>query len=208
MARLDEMPHESIVAGFRGIFDFYYWKGVPCVRSWPKPIRKTKLWQATRMNLITANRAWREMPQVDRQAYRFMALYAPLTPRDCFFKTFMVMGATRSLCRFLFIDHLPPYYYIFFEHVQGNPPFLMWNYAPYYGPCMFVTWRWRTVKHGFKRLLRKRFPVFRTREPAQPQVIGNVIVFRVPYNYNRLFFCLTDPTLKRRFSSGTYTHKQ
>lgn len=40
MAKLTALPEEAIIAGFRGVLDFYLWKGVPCVRSWP---RKPKL---------------------------------------------------------------------------------------------------------------------------------------------------------------------
>ena len=30
------MPERSIVRGFKGVLDFYFHFGVPCVRSWPK----------------------------------------------------------------------------------------------------------------------------------------------------------------------------
>lgn len=35
MPVLDALPHISIIRGLKGILDFYYWKGIPCVRKWP-----------------------------------------------------------------------------------------------------------------------------------------------------------------------------
>lgn len=35
MPVLDALPHLKIILGLKGILDFYYWKGVPCVRKWP-----------------------------------------------------------------------------------------------------------------------------------------------------------------------------
>lgn len=35
MPVLDALPHLTIIRGLKGILDFYYWKGVPCVRKWP-----------------------------------------------------------------------------------------------------------------------------------------------------------------------------
>ncbi len=29
------MPALEIIRGFKGTLDFYYWKGIPCVRKWP-----------------------------------------------------------------------------------------------------------------------------------------------------------------------------
>ncbi len=35
MARLTALPSIDIIHGFRGILDFYLWKGLACVRKWP-----------------------------------------------------------------------------------------------------------------------------------------------------------------------------
>jgi len=35
MARLTALPSLDIIHGFKGILDFYLWKGLPCCRSWP-----------------------------------------------------------------------------------------------------------------------------------------------------------------------------
>jgi len=36
MAVLEQMPSLEIIHGFRGVLDFYNWRGIVCVRSWPK----------------------------------------------------------------------------------------------------------------------------------------------------------------------------
>lgn len=36
MAVLTVLPHKSIVDGFKGVLDFYLWKGIACVRRWPR----------------------------------------------------------------------------------------------------------------------------------------------------------------------------
>lgn len=30
------MPAQAVIDGYKGIIDFYLWKGIPCVRSWPR----------------------------------------------------------------------------------------------------------------------------------------------------------------------------
>ena len=35
MPKIDHLPALEVIRGLRGILDFYYWKGVPCVRKWP-----------------------------------------------------------------------------------------------------------------------------------------------------------------------------
>lgn len=36
MAKLLKMPSREIISAFAGVLDFYVWKGIPCVRSWPR----------------------------------------------------------------------------------------------------------------------------------------------------------------------------
>lgn len=36
MARIAGVPPRGTVLGFKGILDFYAWKGQPCVRRWPR----------------------------------------------------------------------------------------------------------------------------------------------------------------------------
>ncbi len=42
MAKLHTLPPEEIIKGLRGILDFYYCRGIPCVRRWPKKSKPTQ----------------------------------------------------------------------------------------------------------------------------------------------------------------------
>lgn len=35
MARLDALPSIDVIRGYKGVLDFYLWRGLPCVRAWP-----------------------------------------------------------------------------------------------------------------------------------------------------------------------------
>ncbi len=35
MPRLDNLPALEVIRGLKGVLDFYYWRGIPCVRKWP-----------------------------------------------------------------------------------------------------------------------------------------------------------------------------
>lgn len=35
MPVLSGLPSTEIIGALKGTLDFYYWKGLPCVRSWP-----------------------------------------------------------------------------------------------------------------------------------------------------------------------------
>lgn len=36
MAKLDRMPDRPTIVAMRGKVDYYYWKGIPVARAWPK----------------------------------------------------------------------------------------------------------------------------------------------------------------------------
>ena len=35
MAKINALPSLDIINTLKGTLDFYYWKGIPCVRKWP-----------------------------------------------------------------------------------------------------------------------------------------------------------------------------
>ena len=42
MAVLSALPEQSIIDGYRGVLDFYYYCGLPVARSWPRSPGKTR----------------------------------------------------------------------------------------------------------------------------------------------------------------------
>ena len=41
MTRLEQLPEDSIIKGLKGTVDFYYWKGIPVARQWPRKANYT-----------------------------------------------------------------------------------------------------------------------------------------------------------------------
>lgn len=96
VAIIKHMVALKVIHGFRGVLDFYYHMGLPCVRSWPrKPMmgrnpNVTAQWPAWRQ----ANILWRELPPHIKQAYADMAQGTSYTDRDMFFRGY-VSGTLR-----------------------------------------------------------------------------------------------------------------
>lgn len=84
MARLDVLPAESIIRGFKGILDFYLWRGLPCVRAWPRyrPARQTDASKAAALLFGAIIKAYSLLGDVPLEAYRADAADHNRTARD------------------------------------------------------------------------------------------------------------------------------
>ncbi|MBA7585328.1 hypothetical protein ES708_27303 [subsurface metagenome] len=86
MARLTALPSLDIIHGFQGVLDFYLWKGLPCVRSWP---RITKA-QQTEGTIAAAaifgeiSAAYRLLAPLELTALQEQAKDQPRTARDLY----------------------------------------------------------------------------------------------------------------------------
>jgi len=78
------MPHEAIIAGFKGTIDFYYWKGIPVARSWPKSPGKlrSQAVMAQWPTFIYAAREWVNLSPAVQAAYKELATNSGLSGRD------------------------------------------------------------------------------------------------------------------------------
>ncbi len=91
MAVLKEMVGLKVIRGFRGVIDFYYCRGVPCARRWPKKpshIRAPAVreqWTAFK----EAAELWKQLSPEVIQAYEDMAQPSNLTGRDMFFRGYI-----------------------------------------------------------------------------------------------------------------------
>jgi len=91
MAILTALPHLSIINGFRGVIDFYLWKGIPCARRWPR-WKKRKPYPAEAANqqaFAYANKLWPTLPPYIRTQYITMAVGTPLRGQDIFVRAYM-----------------------------------------------------------------------------------------------------------------------
>ncbi len=91
MAKLTKLPGAAIIGGFKGTLDFYVWKGIVCVRRWPRSPghRRAPAVMARWPAFTTANRLWTQLSPEIIEAYKRMAAGLHLTGRDIFIKSYI-----------------------------------------------------------------------------------------------------------------------
>jgi len=112
MAKIREMLGEKVISGFRGMLDFYYYMGQPCVRRWPKspgPRRAPQV-EAQWPAFTQAVALWRELDPSLVTYFRQMAQGTGLTARDVFMRAYLA-GIPKLF------EHNPPY------HPPPNPSY-------------------------------------------------------------------------------------
>jgi len=84
MARIPTLPSLEIIRGLKGILDFYVWKGLPCVRAWPKyrPAKQTAASLAAALIFGAIVKSYPLLGKLPLEAYREDALDQPRTARD------------------------------------------------------------------------------------------------------------------------------
>ncbi len=84
MARIDALPSLEVIRGLHGILDFYYWRGLPCVRAWPtgKHLHRSDAEIASSLLFGAVIKAYSLLGDGALEAYRDMALDIPRTARD------------------------------------------------------------------------------------------------------------------------------
>ncbi len=84
MAVLTKMPSLGIIAGFKGSIDFYFYKGLPCARAWPKsPGRHRSPRVSAQWPAFTyAAKEWAELSPAVQAGYREMTARGGLSARD------------------------------------------------------------------------------------------------------------------------------
>lgn len=91
MARIDILPEQSIIDGYKGKLDFYVHKGQPCVRSWPRytPRQPYPLEKANQQAFAYINKLWTTIPPFIRQQYQRMAIGTDFRAQDIFVRGYM-----------------------------------------------------------------------------------------------------------------------
>ena len=91
MAKLKKLPGSAIIAGFKGVVDFYVYMGIPCARAWPrKPTgARAPVVQEHWPAFSWAASNWLGLSQEVRDAYAHLAQDTTMTPRDVFTKSFI-----------------------------------------------------------------------------------------------------------------------
>lgn len=91
MAKLGAMPAQHIIDGFKGVIDFYYWRGIPCARKWPvwKPRTPTPPEKWNQDAFAYCNRLWGSLSLTVKTAFYKMAEGTTLTAKDWFVRVYM-----------------------------------------------------------------------------------------------------------------------
>lgn len=91
MAVLSKLPSEAVISSFKGVVDFYLWKGIPCARKWPTwPKRQAYPEErANQDDFAYANKLFSQLPDYLQQQYRNMAASTSFTGKDLFIRAYM-----------------------------------------------------------------------------------------------------------------------
>ena len=91
MVRLSEMPSQATIDGYKGLVDFYLWKGVPCARRWPRytPRNPTDAERANQERFAYINKLASSVGPEVREYYSRMAAGTSWTWKDLFVRAYM-----------------------------------------------------------------------------------------------------------------------
>jgi len=84
--RLPILPALELIRGFKGVLDYYYWKGIPCARKWPR-IPKSHRTQASLESAHlfgTIVASWALVGAVVKELYATEAKTQPRSARDLY----------------------------------------------------------------------------------------------------------------------------
>ena len=91
MAIITEMVGQKVIDGFKGVIDFYYYKGLACARRWPKSPGRARSpavmagWPA----FGYAAGEWNNISPAVRRTYEALASGTGLSGRDMFQRAYM-----------------------------------------------------------------------------------------------------------------------
>lgn len=101
MARLETLPSEAIISGFRGVIDYYVYhpscpaetgvKGIPCARRWPRSPghRRAPAVEAQWAAFAWAAANWNSLSPEVQEAYNQTAQGSGMSGRDLFVKSYI-----------------------------------------------------------------------------------------------------------------------
>ncbi|MBA7644367.1 hypothetical protein ES703_52110 [subsurface metagenome] len=91
MAKLSAMPEQAIIDGFKGTIDFYLWRGIPCVRMWPRKAdpRGIPEVEAHWASFSYVSKLWSLLSPEIKAAYNSQASDGGLSGRDLMTRGFL-----------------------------------------------------------------------------------------------------------------------
>jgi len=101
MAVIARLPSEAVIAGFKGVIDYYVYypstdpeargKGTPCARKWPRSPghKRSEAVEAQWADFTDAVHLWNETSAEIQAEYVKLASGTPLSGRDLFIRGYM-----------------------------------------------------------------------------------------------------------------------
>ena len=91
MAKIGKLPGAAIISGFKGTIDYYVWKGIACVRSWPRSPghRRAPAVEAQWSAFSEASKLWNTLSPEVQEAYKRMSAGTHWSGRDVFTKSYL-----------------------------------------------------------------------------------------------------------------------
>ncbi|MBA7586464.1 hypothetical protein ES708_28465 [subsurface metagenome] len=91
MAKIKALPGQKVISGFKGVIDYYVWKGIACVRSWPRSPghKRAPAVEAQWSAFAEASKLWTELSPEVREAYKRMSAGTSWSARDLQIKSYL-----------------------------------------------------------------------------------------------------------------------
>ena len=91
LAKLTKMPNANIISGLKGTIDFYYWKGIPVARQWPRSPGKDRS-QAVKAQWPAwgaASKLWVQLSKEYQLLHGAWCGHGRYNPRDLQIKSYL-----------------------------------------------------------------------------------------------------------------------
>lgn len=204
MALLDAMPNQAIIKNMHGILDFYRYKDLVVVRTWPCKPQLTPAMVRTHRSLRRGLKLWKEVPLMDYEAYTYAVRQSEFTNRDMFLSNILRLKTPRSLITLNSVVLIGNYIYVNFDLLQGDKPLLSVNWLDSMEPSVYINWTKAYKKESGYYWPSKVNPHFNTGYMKTISWLNSHGFFIFRNRYRCLFFHFTDPYNLTKFSSGVY----
>lgn len=204
MAVLERMPSQAQIRKLAGILDFYYFRGVACVRTWPCKPRQTPGMVRTNNNLRQGMLLWNTVLEQDYQAYTYAVESSELINRDMFLGNVLRMSTPRSLVTVNSVHLIGLYIYVNIDLIQGDKPLLSVNWLDDTESTRYITWLKSSKRTRGYPFGKKDIPKFHTGYWKTISWLNGHGFFIFRNRERVLFFHFVDPYEETNYCSGVY----
>jgi len=91
VAKIKALPGQQVISGFKGVVDYYVWRGIACARRWPRSPghRRAPAVMAQWSAFSEASKLWNALSPEVQEAYKRMSAGTHWSGRDVFTKSYL-----------------------------------------------------------------------------------------------------------------------